>query len=84
VLPGLGVTAHENMVSKVMKARGIRAKGVCRWRPTTTDSSHGHTASLDLLGRDFVAEGPNRKWLFDINYIPTEEGFLRGFPSGPR
>ena len=76
VLPGLGVTAHENTVSKVMKELGIRAKGVCRWRPTTTDSSHGHAASPDLLGRDFAAEGPNRKWLCDITYIPTEEGFL--------
>ena len=75
-LPGLGVTAHRNTVSRVMKCLGIRAKGVCRWRPTTTDSSHAHAASPDLLGRDFTAEGPNRKWLCDITYIPTEEGFL--------
>jgi len=30
----------------------------------------------DLLGRDFVADQPNKVWLADITYIPTREGFL--------
>jgi len=30
----------------------------------------------DLLGRDFVAAQPNKVWLADITYIPTQEGFL--------
>ena len=30
----------------------------------------------DLLGRDFVAGRPNKVWLADITYIPTQEGFL--------
>jgi putative transposase len=82
-LPGLGVTAHRNTVSRIMKDLGIRAKGACRWRPTTTDGSHAHAASPDLLGRDFTADRPNRKWRCDITYIPTEEGF-RPRPQGGR
>ncbi len=42
----------------------------------TTQSSHGHGASMDPFGRDFADGGPNRKWLCDITYRPTDEGFL--------
>jgi putative transposase len=30
----------------------------------------------DLLRGDFVAGQPNRVWLADITYVPTQEGFL--------
>lgn len=30
----------------------------------------------NLVKRDFSAHGLNRKWLSDITYIPTEEGWL--------
>jgi Transposase and inactivated derivatives len=30
----------------------------------------------NLLNRDFIAEGPNRKWVTDISYIHTGEGVL--------
>lgn len=75
-LPRLGVSAHRNTVSQIMRERGIRAKYAKKWRPTTTQSSHAHTASPDLVCRDFSANGPNQKWLCDITYIPTDEGFL--------
>ena len=29
-----------------------------------------------LLDRDFVAAQPNRVWLAEITYVPTQEGFL--------
>jgi transposase InsO family protein len=74
-LPRLGVSAHRNTVSRIMQEHGIRAKSARKWRPTT-QSRHGHGASLDLLGRDFAADGPNLKWLCDITYVPTDEGFL--------
>jgi transposase InsO family protein len=30
----------------------------------------------NLLGRDFTAQAPNQKWLGDITYIATQEGWL--------
>ena len=30
----------------------------------------------NLLQRDFAAAAPNRKWLADITYVPTGEGWL--------
>ncbi len=64
--PRLGVSAHRNTVSRIMQEHGIRAESARKLRPTTTHSGHGHGASPDLLGRDFAAVGPNRKWLCDI------------------
>ena len=59
-----------------MQDCGIRAKYVQKYRQTTTQSAHAHAPSPDLLERDFTADGPNKKWLCDITYIATEEGFL--------
>ncbi len=42
----------------------------------TTDSQHTHPVAENLLDRDFTAAGPNQKWLTDITYIPTREGWL--------
>ena len=30
----------------------------------------------NLLNRDFYADKPNQKWVTDISYIPTKQGFL--------
>jgi hypothetical protein len=46
----------------------MRAKTARKWRPTT-QSCHGHGAWPDLLERDLAADGPNRKWLWDISPI---------------
>ena len=59
-----------------MQESGTLAKYVRKYRPITTQSAHAHAPSLDLLERDFTADGPNKKWLCDITYIPTDEGFL--------
>ena len=42
----------------------------------TTDSNHAYPVAENLLERDFHATAPNRKWLTDITYISTREGWL--------
>ena len=42
----------------------------------TTDSNHSEPVAENLLARDFSAAGPNEKWLTDITYISTKEGWL--------
>lgn len=42
----------------------------------TTDSNHSEPVADNLLARDFTATAPNQKWLTDITYIPTQEGWL--------
>jgi transposase InsO family protein len=47
-----------------------------RFRIVTTDSKHTHPIAPNVLARDFSASEPNRKWLADLTYIPTDEGWL--------
>ncbi|MBN1874938.1 MAG: IS3 family transposase [Anaerolineae bacterium] len=42
----------------------------------TTPATPGATSVPDLLQRDFSATAPNQKWVADITYIPTQEGWL--------
>ena len=43
---------------------------------STTDSNHAFPLAANLLARQFIAPAPNRVWLADITYVPTEEGWL--------
>jgi putative transposase len=71
-----GGTASRGRVERLMRRHGIRGIAARRFRPVTTDSRHGLPVAPDLLGQDFQAPGPNRVWLSDISYIPTDEGWL--------
>jgi putative transposase len=70
-----GVACSENRVARLMRLRGLRAKQTKRYK-TTTKRNKAHPVAPNLLKRDFVAERPNQKWLTDITYIPTQEGWL--------
>ena len=35
-----------------------------------------YAVSPNILNRDFTADKPNQKWVGDITYIPTDEGWL--------
>jgi putative transposase len=71
-----GVAVSQNTVARVMKEADLRADSVKRFVPCTTDSNHDHPVAPNTLDRDFGADGPNQKWLGDITYIPTREGWL--------
>ena len=76
VLKAEGVRVCENTVAKIMRELGLRAKGKRRFVPRTTDSAHGEPIAANVLDRQFTAEAPNRRWVADITYIPTQEGWL--------
>lgn len=65
-----------NTVARVMKRAGIRACTAKRFIPQTTDSRHDQPVFENVLNREFSAELPNQKWVCDITYIPTGEGWL--------
>lgn len=71
-----GTEVCENTVAKVMKEAGIQADCGKRFVPCTTDSDHPHPVAPNTLDRDFTATAPNQKWLTDITYIPTAQGWL--------
>jgi putative transposase len=75
VLKGQGVICSENRVARLMRLRGLRAKQSKCYK-VTTKRNKAHAVAPNLLKRDFVADWPNQKWLTDITYIPTQEGWL--------
>jgi putative transposase len=76
VLRAKGIVCNHKRVARVMAELGIAGVSRRRKRPTTTDSRHKLPVALNVLNRDFSASAPNQKWLADITYIDTQEGFL--------
>ena len=71
-----GIKGSENTIAKIMKDAGIRSKIVLKFKPSTTDSKHAHPVAENVLNRDFKANGANQKWVTDITYVETDEGWL--------
>lgn len=71
-----GQVVSRNTVARLMRQAKIRAKTRRRFVPCTTDSRHGKPVAGNLLDRDFTASMPNQKWLGDITYVDTDEGWL--------
>ena len=74
-LKAQGISCSENRVARLMQTHGIRAKQVKR-RKVTTKANKAHPVAPNLLNGNFTAERPDEKWLADISYIPTAEGWL--------
>ena len=70
-----GERVGRHRIARCMRAAGITATLRRRFR-RTTDSSHGLPVAENLLARDFTAERPNQKWVTDITYVRTLEGWL--------
>jgi putative transposase len=75
VMRKLGLMCSQNRVARLMRLAGLQAKQTRRFR-ATTKRNKAHRAAPNLLNRDFSAQRPNQKWLADITYIPTREGWL--------
>jgi transposase InsO family protein len=70
-----GVRASLELVRALMRALDLRPCQPRPWRPLTTVA--GDTAAVpDLVARDFTAPAPGLKFVGDITYIRTWEGFL--------
>jgi putative transposase len=69
------IVCGEETVRRVMRANGLVSR-VKRRFVRTTDSCHSLPVAANLLARDFSAAAPNQKWVADITYIRTGEGWL--------
>jgi putative transposase len=70
-----GHEVSENTVARLMKENGLRATTARKFRHTT-DSNHAYAVADNVLDRQFEATGPNEKWVSDITYVWTDEGWL--------
>lgn len=70
-----GFHHNRKRIARLMRLKGLVGRRKTR-KVTTTDSRHDHPVAENLLNREFQAEAPNAKWVADITYIPTREGWL--------
>lgn len=71
-----GFSASKNRIARLMRTKHIQARRKKKRKVVTTDSQHALPVAPNRLSQDFQAQGPNEKWLTDITYIPTAEGWL--------
>ena len=74
-LAARGLRRDPKTVAASLRRQGLRAKAARKFK-ATTDSRHALPVSPNLLGQDFTATGPNQKWVGDITYLWTAEGWL--------
>ena len=65
-----------NTIYADCKRLGIKSVTKKKYRVRTTDSNHDLPIAKNELNRDFQAENPNEKWVTDISYVETLEGWL--------
>lgn len=70
---GVEISIHK--VKRIRRKLGIRCRQKRRFK-ATTNSRHQLPVADNLLHQNFKTSAPNRIWVTDITYIPTEEGWL--------
>ncbi len=70
-----GHTIGKNRVEKRMRYLQLKALAKRKWK-ATTDSKHHLPVAENLLNRDWNTTGPNQKWVTDVTYVWTQEGWL--------
>ena len=70
-----GRTAGRHRVARIMRAARLTARPRRRFR-RTTDSAHSLPVAENVLARRFTAERPNQRWVTDITYVWTQQGWL--------
>ncbi|HEC1276102.1 TPA: IS3 family transposase, partial [Campylobacter jejuni] len=60
---------------RIMKELGLRSRTVKKYK-ATTNSKHNLPVQENVLNREFNPSAPNKAWVADITYIPTDEGWL--------
>lgn len=75
-LKAQGVMTSRPRVARLMQKAGIRSIIRQKYRVQTTDSNHNYPVAENHLNRDFSAERLAQKWVSDLTYIKTGEGWL--------
>lgn len=70
-----GLTYDRKTVAASQQRQNLRAKAARKFK-ATTNSKHNLPVAPNLLQQNFTATAPNRKWVGDITYLWTDEGWL--------
>lgn len=70
-----GFKCSKDRIKRIMCENGLVSVHKVKYK-ATTNSKHNYPVAPNLLQKDFSAEAPSQKWVGDITYIPTAEGWL--------
>ena len=70
-----GVRVGICRLKRLRRKLGVRCKQKKKFK-ATTDSRHKLPVAENLLGQEFKVYAPNKVWVSDITYVPTDEGWL--------
>lgn len=59
-----------------MRENGLTALPRRVWRCVTTKADPNNAVKSNTLNRDFSASSVNEKWVTDVTFVPTDEGWL--------
>jgi len=71
-----GVKCSQKRVARLMRLHKITGRKRQKRRPVTTQRDPGAIPAPNLLNQEFYASAPDQKWVSDITYIETAEGWL--------
>ena len=69
-------TACRNTVAAAMREMGMKSRVSKKFTPTTTVTDPSKIPAPNILDQSFTADAPNRKWVTDITYLPTQLGWV--------
>lgn len=69
-------SACRNTVAQAMRELGLKSRISRAFTPTTTQADPTKQPAPNQLAQDFTATAPNRKWVTDITYLPTAQGWV--------
>lgn len=70
-----GVSCSKARVERLMRENGLTPPRKKKYR-VTTNSNHQNPIAPNLLNREFSASAPNQRWVSDLTYVWTREGWL--------
>jgi transposase InsO family protein len=70
-----GLPYDRKTVAASQRRQGLRAKAARKFK-ATTNSKHDLPVAPNRLQQDFTASAPNQKWVGDMTYLWTDEGWL--------
>ncbi len=70
-----GISVSPKTVANSMGRQELCAKAAKKFKATTM-SNHRLPVAKNLLEQDFTATKPNQKWVSDITYLSTDQGWV--------
>ena len=75
-----GINISRKKAAKLMRENGLNARRWKKYIPTTDSSNrrfaHSFPVCENILNREFYAERPGQKWVSDITYLRTLNGWI--------